>query len=160
MPTASARRIAENRSANEYHRDPAMRALRLSHVQLYILSPAVADVGSVQLRLARPFRRKYGLFVSRAMVSSAATPDALLVLSPHITITRSTFVSRRRNFSFQSPVNGSLSDLSTISKGESGCLACPARRFRRSSSWSKSKLMNACLAAILPSPVSNRGWRL
>src|SRR3990170_3608991 len=114
------------------HLAPPISALRLSQVQLYILSDESAEVGLVQLLSLRPLSRKYGFFASRAMVSSAATPAAVCVYSPQTTITTSMLSIRRRTFSFQSPVSGSLSERSLISNGESGCFAWPARRFRRS----------------------------
>src|SRR6266508_4307180 len=55
---------------------------------------------------------------------------------------------RRRTFSFQSPVIGSLTDQSIISNGESGFFDCPTSRLRRSSSWSKSKLVKTLAFAI------------
>ena len=46
-------------------------------------------------------------------------------------------------FFFQSPVNGSFRDQFEKLNGELLYLACPTRAFRKSSSWSKSKLINA-----------------
>ena len=65
-------------------------------------------------------------------------------------------------FFFQSPVNGSFRDQFEKLNGELLYLACPTRAFRKSSSWSKSKLINArgVVAIFLLSSKSAlpKGW--
>lgn len=55
---------------------------------------------------------------SWANASSALTPDAVWVLSPHITIIWSTARIRVRTLDFQSPVSGSFTDQSVRLKGD------------------------------------------
>ena len=61
-------------------------------------------------------------------------------------------------FFFQSPVNGSFRDQFEKLNGELLYLACPTRAFRKSSSWSKSKLINARGVVAIFLLSSSRIW--
>ena len=62
------------------------------------------------------------MFSSWAIASSALTPAAVCVYSPHITIIWFTDRIRVRTLVFQSPVSGSLTDQSARPNGEAGFL--------------------------------------
>ena len=65
-----------------YYLDPSTSNFRLSQVHLYILSDLRAWAGFLHFLLGRPRSRKYGLFSSRLMVSSAATPPRRISVLP------------------------------------------------------------------------------
>src|SRR3990167_6955204 len=98
MPTISPFRVLKS------YLPPPIKLFKLSHVHLYILSLELAEVGLTQVLSEYAASKKYSLFFSFAIVSSAATPAALSVFVPHRTTTTSMLSIRRLTLSFQSPV--------------------------------------------------------